>query len=116
MSKKFNPAHILFEKQLSDLRLEFEREYQFDLLRKWRADYLITSRPLNGQIILVEIEGGVFSRGRHVRGVGYENDMRKYNAAQSKGYYVFRFSTNMVNRGEAKEFLRLRLSLNGAKL
>lgn len=102
-------ANILLERHLKELGLEFLPEYRFHPDRRWRSDYMLTSRLLNGQVVLLEIEGSVYARGRHTRGKGYENDMRKYNAAQAGGYYVLRFSTSMVLRGEAREFLRARL-------
>lgn len=44
----------------------FEREFQFDPERKWRSDFLIEPN------ILVEVEGGLHTQGRHVRGKTYE--------------------------------------------
>ena len=38
----------------------------------------------------LEIEGGVFSRGRHVRPMGFLADMEKYNAAAVLGWRVLR--------------------------
>ena len=54
----------------------------------------------------VEVEGGIWVRGRHTRGKGYERDMEKYNAAQALGWTVLRFSPQMVESGEALETLR----------
>jgi len=98
-------ANLLLEKHLAEMGLEFERECRFYRLRRWKSDYRVTNVLLNGQMVLVEIEGAVYTKGRHTRGKGYENDMRKYNRAQAMGYYVLRFSTNMVLRGEARAFL-----------
>ena len=80
-----------------------EREFKFHPTRKWRADFAWPER-----FLLVEIEGGVYSRGRHTRGKGFENDMTKYNAATMAGFKLLRFSGGMVSSGEAanktKEF------------
>jgi len=105
MKKKLNPANILLEKHLAELELAFEREFKFHPDRRWRADYRLCGVLKDGQEILVEIEGGVYTQGRHTRGKGYEADMRKYNSCQALGFRLFRFSTNMVLRGEAKAFL-----------
>ncbi|MFW6538912.1 hypothetical protein ACOCIZ_19145, partial [Acinetobacter baumannii] len=51
-------------------KISFEQEYKFHSKRKWRADFLIT-----GTKILVEVEGGIWSGGRHTRGKGYIGDM-----------------------------------------
>lgn len=82
--------------QLRFLKIGFEQEYQFHPKRKWRADFHIV-----GKRILVEVEGGIWSGGRHTRGKGYIRDMEKYNAATMMGYQVLRFSTEQVKSGLA---------------
>ena len=52
-------------------------------------------------MILVEVEGGIWSGGRHTRGKGYLGDMEKYNAATVMGYRLIRFSTEQVKSGLA---------------
>jgi hypothetical protein len=105
--KPDNPAHLLMEKHLQELGLRYEREYLFIPSRKWRADFAVSKRYSDGVIrySLVEIEGGIWTRGRHTRGKGYQADMEKYNMASAFGYKVFRFSTGEVLDGTAKEFL-----------
>ncbi|MEB4802508.1 DUF559 domain-containing protein, partial [Acinetobacter soli] len=77
-------------------RISFEQEYRFHTKRKWRADFWII-----GTKILVEVEGGIWSGGRHTRGKGYIGDMEKYNAAAMMGFTVLRFSTAQVKSGLA---------------
>lgn len=77
-------------------KISFEQEYKFHPKRKWRADFLIT-----GTKILVEVEGGIWSGGRHTRGKGYIGDMEKYNEAAMMGFTVLRFSTEQVKSGLA---------------
>ena len=77
-------------------KISFEQEYKFHPTRKWRADFFIT-----GTKILVEVEGGIWSGGRHTRGKGYLGDMEKYNEAAAMGYTVLRFSTEQVKSGLA---------------
>jgi very-short-patch-repair endonuclease len=86
----------LLANQLRVLKISFEQEYKFHPKRKWRADFHIM-----GKKILVEVEGGVWSGGRHTRGKGYIGDMEKYNAAVVMGYQVLRFSTEQVKSGLA---------------
>lgn len=50
----------ILEQQLRFAGIAFEREFKFHAARKWRADFRIT-----GKNILVEVEGGVYSNGRH---------------------------------------------------
>lgn len=81
---------------LKACKISFEQEYKFHPTRKWRADFLIT-----GTKILVEVEGGIWSGGRHTRGKGYIGDMEKYNEAAMMGFTVLRFSTEQVKAGVA---------------
>lgn len=48
------------------------------------------------QKVAVELEGGVYSGGRHTRGKGFETDCEKYNLAILNGWYVLRYTTNML--------------------
>ncbi|SSO21328.1 Protein of uncharacterised function (DUF559) [Acinetobacter nosocomialis] len=81
---------------LKACKISFEKEYKFHPTRKWRADFFIT-----GTKILVEVEGGIWSGGRHTRGKGYLGDMEKYNEASAMGFTVLRFSTEQVKSGLA---------------
>ena len=67
-------------------------EYQFTATRKWRFD-----RAWPEQRVAVELEGGVWSNGRHTRPAGYEADCQKYNAATALGWRVFRFTGRMLD-------------------
>jgi very-short-patch-repair endonuclease len=75
---------------------EPEREFRFCDQRRWRADFAWPDQRL-----LVEIEGGTWGGGRHVRGQGFEDDLEKYNAAMLLGWDVARFSGAMVKSGQA---------------
>ena len=86
----------LLATQLKALRIAFEQEFKFHPKRKWRADFHLVEK-----MILVEVEGGIWSGGRHTRGKGYLGDMEKYNAATVMGYRVIRFSTEQVKSGLA---------------
>ncbi|WP_151817522.1 DUF559 domain-containing protein [Acinetobacter oleivorans] len=89
-------GEILLATHLRACKIDFEQEYKFHPKRKWRADFLIT-----GKKILVEIEGGIWSGGRHTRAKGYLGDMEKYNEAAIMGFTVLRFSTEQVKAGVA---------------
>lgn len=104
---------LLAEHHLPELRLTFEREYQFEPTRQWKADFRITNRLLNGQEVLLEVEGMVYQQGRHTRGAGYEADCLKYSTAAAKGFTLFRFSTGQVKNGTAKQFLAKWLGRGG---
>ena len=66
-------------------RTEMVKEYRFHPVRKWRFDYAIPSH-----LIALEVEGGVWTGGRHIRASGFLGDMEKYNNAALLGWRVFR--------------------------
>lgn len=81
--------------QLDLVSINYEQEFKFHPKRKWRSDFKIEGYP-----ILVEVEGGTFSNGRHSRGTGFAKDCEKYNAAAKLGFYVIKGDTNQVRSGE----------------
>ena len=76
-----------------------EREYRFCPPRRWRFDFAWPAR-----ILAVEIEGGVWVRGRHSRGQGVQGDAEKYNAAAVGHWRVLRFTSNDLK--ERSEYVR----------
>lgn len=60
-------------------------EYRFHETRLWRFDVAWPDYR-----VAVEIDGGIWSRGRHTRGKGVLGDHEKYNHAASAGWLVFR--------------------------
>ena len=91
-------GEAILSQHLRTLKIEFEQEFKFHPTRKWRADF-----HLKGKKILVEVEGGIWSNGRHTRGKGYLGDLEKCNEATMMGYQVIRFSTEQVKSGKAIE-------------
>lgn len=73
-----------------------EREYKFHPKRRWRFDFAWPDYR-----IAAEIEGGVWSGGRHTRGSGFSKDCEKYNNAVLLGWRVLRFPTGAVHDGTA---------------
>ena len=81
-------------RHLDALKIEYVQEFKFHPERKWKADFRIEGYP-----ILVEVEGGVLSGGRHTRGKGYSADCEKYSAAAILGWVVIRGTTEQVKKG-----------------
>ena len=69
-------------------------EYRFDSVRKWRFDWAWPAH-----LVALEVEGGVWTRGRHVRGAGYLRDMTKYNRATLLGWRVIRCTPSTLTTG-----------------
>lgn len=69
--------------------------------RRWRFDL---AWPV--EKVALEIDGGTWSQGRHTRGLGFENDLRKINEASADGWCVLRATTSMIDK-EWPEILRI---------
>lgn len=63
---------------------EWWAEWPFHPTRKWRFDYACPELK-----IAIEVDGGIFTGGRHSGGVGQLKDFEKGNAACAMGWYVF---------------------------
>ncbi len=100
---------LLYRLQLSGLP-EPEREFLFHSRRKWRFDFAWPDL-----LIAVEVEGGIWTGGRHVRGEGYEADCEKYNEAQLDGWMVLRFTPGMLKGTKAGDTIEkaLRRAIGG---
>ena len=61
------------------------REHRFHPVRRWRFDYAWIDHK-----VALEVEGGVWTGGRHTRGAGFVADIEKYNAAVVAGWRVVR--------------------------
>lgn len=86
-AEKKNYIEFLNRKIGKKYNLEIVSEFKFHDTRRWRLDYCIPSMK-----IAIEIEGGVWTGGRHTSGAGFMKDMEKYNACSSLGYHLFRFT------------------------
>jgi len=93
-----------------------DAEYRFHPSRRWRFDYAWPQKR-----IALEVEGGIWIQGRHVRGYGYEKDIEKYNQAQLLGWIVLRTvprklmtsaTINLIKRAIAENNLRSKKNEN----
>lgn len=86
---------------------EWWAEWYFHPERKWRFDYALPELK-----IAIEIDGGLFSGGRHSGGMGQKKDMEKMNAAASAGWLVFHYipdeKFSMEMRSEVGAAIKLR--------
>jgi very-short-patch-repair endonuclease len=98
--KNCSPGEECFSLQCRAYKLNPQREYRFMEGRKYAFDFAFVDA-----MVAVEVEGGAWSGGRHTRGKGFEADCEKYNLATSLGWRVFRFTTEMVMRGDAINLL-----------
>ena len=66
-------------------------EMRFHPARRWRFDFAWPDHR-----VAIEIEGGVWTGGRHTRGSGFVADCEKYNRAALAGWTVFRMTAEQV--------------------
>jgi very-short-patch-repair endonuclease len=68
-------------------------ELKFHPVRKWRFDFAIPSAR-----VAVEVNGGVWTAGRHSRGSGLLKEYEKMRAAAILGWRVLPFATDEISR------------------
>ncbi len=76
-------------------------EYKFHPDRKWCFDFAWLD-----EMVALEIEGGVWTKGRHTRGKGFLKDIEKYNAATLAGWKLLRCVPADVKDGSVFELLK----------
>ncbi len=100
MSTSELEEELAFQLKVSKVK-RAKREYTFARPRRWRFDFAWPD-----EMVAVECEGGIYSRGRHVRPQGFLKDLEKYNAAclpdkSGKSWCVLRFCAEHIHRGDA---------------
>lgn len=78
----------------------FAREYRWHPVRRWRADFAFVAHKL-----LVEVDGGVWSQGRHTRGAGFTADCEKTNEAMLAGWRVLRVTKLHIDNEQAIDWI-----------
>ena len=69
-------------------------EHRFHPVREWSMDVAWPDAR-----IFLEIEGGVWTGGRHTRGKGFLGDIEKYNAAAVLGWRLLRCTPEQLADG-----------------
>ena len=91
--------------QFDAVGLKYKRQYRFHAERRWLLDFAFPRRKVS-----VEVEGGIWTGGRHTRGAGFEGDCEKQNEAVTMGWRYLRVTAKHIKNGEAlrwtKELVR----------
>ena len=86
---------LVLEREFSDIDA-WEKDYQERYLKSKRSKrYRLDFAHLQSKVG-VEIQGGVYNRGRHVTGSGYERDCKKYNLAYTSEWTIFLLTNAMA--------------------
>jgi very-short-patch-repair endonuclease len=72
-------------------------EYKFHPTRKWRIDFAFPEIKL-----AIEIEGAVWSFGRHNHPSGFIKDIEKYNALTELGWHLLRYQPKKIDFNQIK--------------
>ena len=96
-----SPLEVQLAWQMDASGLRYVSEYRFDAVRRWRLDFAFVEQKVG-----IEVEGGIWTNGRHNRGSGFEADAEKYNALASAGWRLFRFTPSMVKSGVALQAIQ----------
>ena len=74
-------------------------------IRRWRADIAYPE-----QMVAVEIDGGMYTGGRHGGGPQVDKDLEKHAAYAALGWRVVRVTPSLIRKGIAIRWLRAVLS------
>lgn len=102
---KYDTKIVLTWFKEHDLHPEPEVQFAKHLGRKWRFDFLFD------KMVVLEVEGGVWTGGRHTRGSGFSKDMEKYNTATMLGYRILRVTPQDLCTTETLEMVRTTLQV-----
>jgi hypothetical protein len=86
---------LILEREFSDIAA-WEADYQERYVKSKRSKRYRLDFAHSDSRTGIEIQGGVYNRGRHVTGSGYERDCRKYNLAYTSGWTIFLLTSQMA--------------------
>ena len=95
------PFDLFVEICRKELGVAPVKEHRFHPSRMWRFDYAFPE-----QMVALEVEGGVYTQGRHIRPKGFLGDVEKYNAAAMAGWRVVRTTPNALPTMKTIELLK----------
>lgn len=94
-SKRYLLFHLVLN---ATTKRAWQSEYRFHDKRKWRFDYAFPQLQ-----IAIEIDGGVWTNGRHTRGSGFVKDMIKFNTATELGWSILRYTPDQTKKKDTFE-------------
>lgn len=86
---------LILEREFSDID-SWEKDFQERYAKSKRSKRYRLDFAHPHSCTGIEIQGGVYNRGRHVTGSGYERDCRKYNIAFAGGWTIFLLTSTMA--------------------
>ena len=91
--------------------IEAAPEFKFDPHRRWRFDFAFANK------VALEVQGAIFTGGRHTRGAALLKEHEKLNAAACAGWRVLFTTPQNLCMMETIEMLKAAISKdNGGRL
>lgn len=87
--------------QLRAAGVEFEREVVFWPGRRWRFDF-----AFRAALLAVEVQGGIWTAGRHTTGAGMTAECEKVAHASMAGWRVMPVTGDQVASGQALQWIQ----------
>lgn len=81
----------------------FERQFRITPARKFMADFYFSN--VKGMPLVVEVDGGIWTGGRHVTGRGVESDCEKSSLIAAMPARLMRVTPNLVRNGKALKWI-----------
>ena len=103
--ERIEAIHRKFMDWLTLNGLAYVREYYFNKAKKygepdWHSDFYLPELNL-----IIEVEGGIWNNGGHVRPIGYLGDIDKYNAITMADIKLLRIDTDRLNSYYFKQLI-----------
>jgi very-short-patch-repair endonuclease len=73
---------------------ELVPEFRFHPIRRWRIDFAFPAQKVG-----LEVDGGIWTAGRHTRGAGWSKDTEKLNTLAAMGWRMLRCTPTQLADG-----------------
>jgi len=90
-----------FATQLTQAGIAFERQVKFHVARRWRFDFVLTATRF-----AIEVQGGLWTGGAHVRPAALVKEYEKLNEAALAGWNVLLVEPQSIANGAALALIR----------
>src|SRR5690242_9976865 len=103
--------------QLKAAKIPYKREYKAIKGRDFRFDFRCVNtfddanKRFIPQVVLVEIQGGIWKKGGHSSGTGITRDCEKYSLAAANGWRIILATPAQVKSGQCLQWIEQALGV-----
>ncbi len=103
--ERIKRIHSQFTDWLTLNKIAYVKEYHFNKskafgAKDWRNDYYLPDLNL-----AIEVEGGIWNNGGHLRPAMYLDNLNKYNGVTMAGIQLLRIDTDRLNSAYFKQLI-----------